>query len=115
MVEWLDGFGGPVFVLGLELGVEVLEGLGEGLLKGAGFFQPLEGLRVGAGFEEGGGFRFALGEEGIHFAQVLADLLEEGAGVGQNVVHLGGRLAVFEGEEVLEAAFGVAQGFVRGV
>ena len=54
-------------------------------------------------------------EERVDVAQELADLLEEVGGGGEDVVDFVGLVAAFEGEEVLEAALGVAQGFVRGV
>ena len=81
-----------------------MEGLGESLLEGVYLFEPVEGLGVGLGFEEGGGFGFALDEERVDVAQELADLLEEVGGGGENVVHLGGLVAALKGEEVLEAA-----------
>ena len=77
-------------VEGLELSVELLEGLGEGLLEGVDLFEPVEGLGVGLGFEEGGGFGFALVEKGVDGAEELADLLEEVGGSGEDVVHFAG-------------------------
>ena len=115
VVEGFEGFGGPVFVEGLKLGIEVLEGLGEGLLEGVDLFEPVEGLGEGLGFEEWGGFGFALVEEGVDGAKELSDLLEEVGGGGEDVVHLGGLVATLKGEEVLEAELGVAQCLVRGI
>ena len=115
MEEGFEGFAVPVLVEGLELGVEGLEGLVEDFLEGGYLVEPVEGLGVGLGFEEGGGFGFALGEEGGNGAEELVDLLEEIGGGGEDVVDFVRLAAALEGEEVLKAAFGVAQNFVRGV
>ena len=93
----------------------MLEGLGESLLEAVYLFEPVECFRIGLGFEDGGGFGFALDEERVDVAQELADLLEEVGGGGEDIVDFVGLVAAFEGEEVLEAALGVAQNFVRGV
>ena len=84
-------------------------------MEGVYLFEPVEGLGIGLGFEEGGGFGFALGEEGVDVAQELADLLKEIGGSRENVMDFRGLVSTLKGEEVLEAAFGVAQNFVRGV
>ena len=68
------------------MGVEVLDGLGESLLEAVYLFEPVECFRIGLGFEDGGGFGFALGEKGVDLAQELADLLEEVGGGGEDVV-----------------------------
>ena len=115
MVEGFESVAIPIEVEGLELSVEGLEGLVEGFLEGIDLFEPVEGLGVGLGFEEGGGFGFALVEKGVDGAEELADLLEEVGGSGENVMDFRGLVSTLKGEEVLEAAFGVAQNFVRGV